>query len=232
MKKTLLLTILSVIYFNSGANAADWWNQATVCKIDTTKCYNSMGAGFDAEMWDMTGKCRGMKYICPNALIKQYDEPTLIGKSDINNKTIKSDFDTNILGENGDCFGSRKTNANGTQVMVNGTYVNVYCHGILDNADEVLNNGEITYDEQPTCESLKSNGYIAVKNGKCFGKYLDESKYYIQCGDELLPERIIILNGADFTTTASAPASTNDANKLFNTMYNTSKNQKEQYFNN
>ena len=48
MKKMTIFTMLSIIYMTYGANAADWWNQSTVCKIDTTKCYASMGAGFDA----------------------------------------------------------------------------------------------------------------------------------------------------------------------------------------
>lgn len=229
MKKMTIFTILSIICMTYGANAADWWNQSTVCKIDTTKCYATMGAGFDAEMWDVTGKCRGMKYICPNALIKQYDEPTLVSREDINAKTIKSDYDTTKLGESGDCFGTRKINSAG-DVLVNGQYVKVYCHGVLDDADETLPNGEIVYGEQPTCASLKSDGYIAVKRGKCYGKYLDESKYHIQCGDELLAERIIKLNGAEFTTAGNTPTSENDANKLFDKMYSTSKSQKEQYF--
>lgn len=190
-----------------------------------------MGAGFDSEMWDASANCRGMKYICPNALIKQYDEPTLVSREDINAKTIKSDYDTNVLGESGDCFGTRKSQ--GTQVMVNSKFVNLYCHGVLDDdADETLTNGEIVYTNQPTCETLKAKGYIAVENGKCVGKYLDESKYYIQCGTTgLQPERIVLLNGAEITKTNTAAITTQKAAEtLFNKMYSASKDQKAQYF--
>ena len=229
MKKNMIFTILSILCLTATADAVDWWNQPTVCKYNPNKCYTTMGAGFDSEIWDASADCRGMKYICPNALIKPYDEPTLVPREDINAKTIKSDYDTNVLGESGDCFGTRKSQ--GTQVMVNGKFVNLYCHGILDNPDEETANGEIVYGNQPTCETLKANGYIAVENGKCVGKYLDESKYHIQCGKGLQPERIVLLNGAEIPTKNTGNITTQkDADKVFNTMYSASKKQKTQYF--
>ena len=230
MKKNMIFTILSIVCLTATADAVDWWNQPTVCKYNPTKCYTTMGAGFDSEMWDTSANCRGMKYICPNALIEEYDEPTLVLLEDINAKTIKSDYDTNVLGESGDCFGKRKSK--GTKVMVNGKFVNLYCHGILDTPDEETANGVIFYGNQPTCETLKAKGYIAVENGKCVGKYLDESKYHIQCGTDLLqPERIVLLNGAEITKTNTPAITTQkDADKVFNTMYSASKKQKTQYF--
>jgi hypothetical protein len=233
MKKNIIFALLSIMCLTVDTNAADWWNQPTVCKINTTKCYNNitMGAGFDSEMWDTIGQCRGMKYICSNALLNaQSNNPQLISKKEIATKT-SADFDTNTLDESGECFGKRKSKNSGTQVMVNNKYVNLYCHGILDNADEVLTNGEIVYTNQPTCETLKEQGYIAVENGKCIGKYIDESKYYIQCGKDLLPERLILLNGAEITTTNTGVITAqNEANKLFNKMYNVSQKQKKEYF--
>ncbi len=226
----MIFTILSIVCLTATADAADWWNQATVCKYDTTKCYTTMGAGFDSEMWDTNGKCRGMKYICPNALKTQSTQPELIGKNSIAQKT-NTDYDTNVLGETGDCFGKRKTNKTGTQIMVNGEYVNLYCHGVLSDADETLTNGEIVYKNQPTCESLKANAYIAVENGKCVGKSIDDSKYYIDCDKNLLPKRLVLLNGAEITTIKSGNEITqNDASKLFDKMYNVSQQQKKEYF--
>ena len=231
MKKCILFAILSIVYLNNTANAADaadWWNQATVCKYDTSRCYTTMGAGFDPEMWDATKGCRGMKYICPNALKQPSQNPELIGINNIA-QMINSDFHPDLLGESGDCFGKRRTD--GTQVMVNGNYVNLYCHGILNKSDETLNDGEIVFGTQPTCETLKANGYIAVENGKCVGKPIDESKYYIDCGKELLPERLVLLNGAEVTTKNTGNAVTQQqATELFNKMYKVSLNQKKQYF--
>jgi hypothetical protein len=232
MKKNMIFTILSIVCLTATADTVDWWNQPTVCKINNTKCYNNitMNAGFDPGIWDATASCRGMKYICPNALIQQEQNPKLISKNDIAKQT-NTDYDINTLGETGDCFGKRKTNKTGTQIMVNGDYVNLYCHGILDNADEELANGEIVYKNQPTCETLKEKGYIAVENGKCIGKYIDESKYYIDCGTDLLPKRLVLLNGAEITTKNTGNITTQkDADNVFNTMYSASKKQKTQYF--
>ena len=229
MKKNMTFTILSIVCLTATADAADWWNQPTVCKYNPNKCYTTMGTGFDSEIWDTSANCRGMKYICPNALKTPSQKPELVGIKNIENM-INSDFAPDLLGESGDCFGKRKSK--GTQVMVNGKFVNLYCHGVLDDvADETLTNGEIVYGDQPTCETLKANGYIAVENGKCVGKYLDESKYHIQCGKGLQPERIVLLNGAEITKNTGNITTQKDADKIFNTMYSASKDQKKQAFN-
>lgn len=234
MKKNMIFTILSIVYLTATADAADWWNQPTVCKYNPTKCYTTMGAGFEPEMWDATASCWGMKYICPNALKTPSQKPELVGIKNIENM-INSDFAPDELGESGDCFGKRhsKITKENVSVMVNGKFVNLYCHGILNKPDETLADGEIIYnhDEQPTCESLKTDGYIAVKNGKCVGKYIDESKYYIQCGKGLQPERIVLLNGAEITPKNTGDITTQKyADNVFNTMYSASKKQKTQYF--
>ena len=231
MTKFYIFSLLALTYITP-VFSAPWWEQLTVCRMDTTKCYNSMGAGYDSEMWDADAKCRGMKYICPDALVQQTTTATLISRNDVDDKTvIKSDYDTELLSDSGDCFGRRKMNKAGNQVMVNGQYVNVYCNGVLNKSDEILENGEIVYGTQPTCETLKRNGFIATENGKCFGKYYEESEHYIECGQGLKPERIIVLNGAQYSTTISdAPKTSADAEKLFKQMQSVSKSQKTQYF--
>ena len=233
MKKIIITSIL-MLAFGTGANAATtpWWLQPTVCKLDPTDCYATMGAGYDVELWDVTSECWGMKLVCPDALVKFTDEPTPISKRDTrDSKVIDSDFDVNLLSPNGDCFGRRKTIEDGTMVSIDGKYVNVWCMGILDNADERTANGEITYGVQPKCATLAKNGYAAVKNNKCYGKYFDPNKYYIDCGADTLPTRIIVLNGADYTAPSTgAPVTKKDANKIFETMYSVSQEQKQKYF--
>ena len=142
---------------------------------------------------------------------------------------INKDFDTNIL--NGDCFGVRKTIDNGAMASVNGEYVRVWCNGILDNPDEYLPNGEITYGAQPTCNELAEYGYVATIDNKCYGKYYDMSKYYIECnGNDILPSRIIITNNADYTMASNAPDDESAADKLFDKMQSVSESQREIYF--
>lgn len=197
MKKTLLLSVMLFLTCGFANAATPWWEQPTICRIDTTRCYVSMGAGYDSEIWDANANCRGMKYICAEAFTESKNEPTLVPKNDITSgKDLNSqDFDFTKL--NGNCFGVRKTDANGSTAHVNGNNVNVWCTGILDNVDETVPTGEITYGAQPTCQSLWDSGYIGVLNGRCYGKYYDPSKYYVKCGGDLLPTQIVILNGAD-----------------------------------
>ena len=222
----------------SSASAANWWEQMTVCRINNAKCYGSMSAGIDPEIWDAganKGKgCWGMKYICPEALkTPESNEPILISQTDLNNKNIiKSDYDTDLLSDDGDCFGRRKTTKAGNEVMVNGEYVKVWCNGVLNRPDETLANGDIAYNA-PTCSSLKQNGYVAEENGKCFGKYYDENDYYIECGDhnQVKPERIVILNGAEYKKhNYSGPVTVADAEKLYAKMLSVSRSQKNKYF--
>ena len=232
MKKIFLISTLSLIVTGTSDAATPWWLRPTVCRLNPTNCYSAMGSGFDAGMWDATANCWGLKMICPEALKSSANAPIAMGKNEIKKGTnINSDFDTDILSSAGDCFGARKTTNNGATILVNGKYVNVYCPGILTNPDEKTENGEIMLSAQPTCTSLAKYGYAAVENGKCFGKYYDSSNYFIECGTTLLPKRIIVLNGADYTAPGgTTPATASEADKLFDTMYSVSKNQKKKYF--
>ena len=230
MKKIFLLSALFITF---GANAATpWWLQPTVCRLNPTNCYAAMGAGFDSEMWDASANCWGLKLICPDALTPPSAIPVAMGRNEIKKGTkINPDYDTDILSLDGECFGRRKTNNGGAMVSVNGKYVNVYCPGILNNPDEVLENGEIMHNAQPTCATLAKNGYVAVENGDCYGKYYDSADYFIECGTELLPKRLIVLNGADYNAPAyGTPATMDEARKKFDTMYTTSKSQHDKYF--
>ena len=232
--KNFFIFLTTFIVTASSAAAAQWWDKPTVCKISSDKCYTS-SAGYDTEIWDASGNngkgCWGMKYICAEALQQESNESVLVGKKDITDKNINPDFDVNKLSDSGDCFGRRTTNENGNEVKVNGEYVKVWCNGVLNKSDETLANGDIVYGTQPTCNSLKQNGYIAVENGKCFGKYYDETDYHIECGDKVQPKRIIVLNGAEYKKhNYSGPITVADAEELFDTMFYTSKSQKNKYF--
>ncbi len=234
MKKIITTSIICLSLFPAAFGASiPWWEQPTVCKLDPTDCYATMGAGYDSELWDSGTGCWGMKMICPEALLTDEYVPVAMGREEISKGTnINKDFDTNVL--NGDCFGVRKTTGNGAMASVNGEYVRVWCNGILDNVDEYLENGEITYGAQPTCDKLSEYGYVATVNGKCYGKYYDPSKYYIECsGSDITPSRIIVLNGADYTNSSSnAPADESAASKIFDSMESISEAQRKVYFTN
>lgn len=233
MKKMLLTSLVTLFPALAGAASIPWWQQPTICKLDTTNCYSNMyGAGYETGMWDSGSSCWGLKLICPEALISTSERyPVPMEKADISKgKNINKDFDTNKL--NNDCFGARKTNNDGTKVYVNGELVNVWCNGILMDVDENLSNGEITYGPQPTCEELAIDGYIGILNKRCYGKYYDPSNYFIECtSKELLPSRIIKLNGADYMApSGSYPKDKSEATDLFNKMYENSKKQYDKYF--
>lgn len=233
--KNFFIFLSTLIITASAASATNWWDQMTVCRINNNKCYDSMGAGFDPEIWDTDAGCRGMKYICADALIQESNEPVLISKKALGNETIiNPDYNIEQLSDSGDCFGRRIANKAGNEVKVNGEYVKVWCDGVLDRPDETLANGDILYDEkQLTCGSLKQNRYVAVENGKCFGKYYDENDYHIECGndDKLQPKRIVILNGAEYKKhNYSGPITVADAEELFDEMLSVSKKQKNKYF--
>lgn len=236
MKTIINCSLLFVIYslFTGNANAATtpWWLQPTVCRLDPTDCYSAMGAGFDSEMWDATSNCWGLKLICPDALTTGASSPEPMGRAEIARGTnINKDFDTELLAADGDCFGRRKTATGGTTASVNGKYVNVWCPGILDNPDETLTYGEITYGTQPTCAKLAENGYAGIENGRCWGKYFDTSKYFIECGASLEPTRLIVLNGADYTAPMNgAPVDMDAAERIFEKMYTTSQTQHAKYY--
>lgn len=236
MKKIFyLILIMNII--PATAATIPWWLRPTVCKINPTNCYPNMTYGYLIEMgntesWDDTSNCWGLKLICPEALITDAREPVALKRKEIEQgKKIKTDYDINNLSSNRDCFGTRKTSNDGTKVSVNGQLVNVWCPGILDNPDETLENGEITYGAQPTCQSLARNNFAAVENGNCYGKYYDANQYYLECGNALLPTRLIVLNGANYNTpTNGAPTTKKAAERLFNEMYTNSKTQKSKYF--
>ncbi|HNY25427.1 MAG TPA: hypothetical protein PKJ33_02685 [Alphaproteobacteria bacterium] len=242
MKKLFYAPLFSLIFSaHAGAlsapSATPWWLQPTICKPNTTNCYSNMGAGYDSGMWDATSNCWGLKKICAEATTSTSDEDYVeMGRVTIANGTgINSDFDTTVL--NGDCFGARKTTASGTLASVSGSYVNVWCNGILDNPGDTVSNGEIQIGTQPTCKDLAANGWVAVLNQRCYGKYYDPEKYYIECeGTNLLPKRIIVLNGSQkFTGTGSAPSANypvdaNAADTLFDKMFNVSNNKKSDHF--
>ena len=233
MKKIFAVSLISMIVVNVASGAVPWWERPTVCKLDTTDCYSKMGMGYDSEIWDTNSSCWGMKLICPEALTSSESQPIPMGKKEIAKGTgINKDFDTSLL--NGDCFGARKTTSNGAMASINGKYEKVWCNGILDRPDEFLENGEITYGTQPTCEELADYGYVAVVNDNCYGKEYDLSEYYIECsGDDLLPSRIILLNGADYTNqSGNIPTDRSAANKIFDKMESVSKTQRQKYFNN
>ncbi|MDR0726685.1 MAG: hypothetical protein LBF37_01325 [Rickettsiales bacterium] len=234
---SLFSTLCAIILGGNAMAAIPWWLQPTICRPNPTGCYASMGSGFDDGMWDATSNCWGLKMICGQAIIPTASDSVAMGKTTITAGTgINNDFDTDLL--NGDCFGSRKTTANGSMASVNGTYVNVWCNGILDSADEVLPTGEITFGTQPKCKDIAPNGWVAVLNQKCYGKYYDPSDYYIECeGNNVMPTRLIELNGAAaIIGTGSGsydyPTDTNAAKSLFDKMQATSTAQKAQYFNN
>ena len=233
MKKVIALSFVLTLGVTAAAHALNWWEQPTICRWDTTMCYGTMtGPGFDLEIWDDDASCRGKKYICPDALTTNASAPVQMGRRDIATGTgINPDFDTSVLNPDEACFGVRR--ANGAQVAVNGRMVNVYCPGVLSRPDEIVANGEITYDAaHPTCAELAADGYVAVlNNGKCYGKYYSPDNYYIECGTALTPTRIIVLNGADVESARGAGTEKSAADALFDKMYTTSQAQKKQYFN-
>lgn len=217
MKKLFLISTISLIATNT-AHAIPWWEQETVCRISPTDCYMAMGAGFDAEMWDASSNCWGMKIICGDALNPRSTSNKTIDRASILRGTgISSDFDINLMSQYDDCFGRRKTIDNDTMASVNNKYVKVWCPGILSNPSEELDNGEITFGTEPSCSTLARNGIVGILNNKCYGKYYDTNKYYIDCGDAPLP-RLIVLNGADYTSASNGITDKKAANEKFNLM--------------
>ncbi len=214
MKKLFLLSLFFAV--SDAISAIPWWEQPTVCRLNPASCYTTMGAGYEREMWDAGSNCWGVKVICGDALTNT-NNATPVGKTTISRGTnISSDYDLTVL--NGDCFGVRKTSTDGTMASVNGTMVRVWCNGILSNVDETIETGEITYGAQPTCSTLAPDGYVAVQNGKCYGKYYDTDRYFIQCDNET--PTLIVLNGANYETgTTSYPQTQADADAIFNRMY-------------
>jgi len=214
MKKIFLFSLLLIS--THAVAATPWWEQPTVCRLNPANCYASMGAGYDSGMWDAVANCWGMKLICGDALTNT-NTTSPVGRTEIARGTnINSDYDTSVL--DGDCFGVRKTSTDGSMASVNGQMVRVWCNGILNNVDEIIENGEITYGTQPTCATLANDGYVAVPNGKCYGKYYDPARYYIQCNGET--PTLIVLNGASYELgNTRYPLTQEDADAIFNRAY-------------
>lgn len=172
----------------------DWWNQQTICTISDSLCYAKNTRGVDNE-WDVSGNCRGRKFICAAALTGNSSDSVAMERDDIIHGTgINSDFDTGVYVAAEDCYGARKTSQNGAMVMMNGEYVRVWCSGVLSNPTETVANGEI--GPAPTCRELADMNYVATLSGNCYGKRYDPSKYSIDCDGE--NPVIIVLNGAQY----------------------------------
>ncbi|MDR0803625.1 MAG: hypothetical protein LBO08_00850 [Rickettsiales bacterium] len=232
MKRILFIIHYSLLIAlcTHGVQGASWWDQETICKINPAQCYVSMGAGFNNQLWDSIGKCWGMKLICPDALVAASGQPIALEKRKIETNTgIREDYDTGILGDDGDCFGARKTSGGG-YATVNGSQVKIWCDGILSNATESVSGGEITTGVQPTCAALAADGYVSVLNGGCWGKSYPASQYYIECGAGETPLRIIALNGTnDYGATGTA-MTPDAAQNLMQTMFETSQVKRKERF--
>ena len=202
MKKQFAILFVGCTACGTAFGAAfDWWlyesMYGSICQADNTRCYaqNTPGIDFTSdESWDVSGSCRGKKYICADALVGGGTEPVAMERAEILRGTgINPDFDTDVLV--GDCYGARKTSQNGAMVLMNGRYAKVWCDGILSNPTDTVENGDI--GTAPTCRELADMNYVATLNGRCYGKYYDPSKYSIDCdGDNPV---IIVLNGAQYT---------------------------------
>lgn len=236
MNKKYIFFITAILGIYNSANAfTPWWEQDTICRINSNNCYSSATKGINMDFWDSDSKCWGMKIICADALTTNNTDNQPIPKNQISNHTnISTDFDTNKLSKSGEeyCYGQRKTKSNNTQAMVNGTYVKVWCPGILDNADESTQNGEITFGTQPTCNMLAEKNYIAVidDKNKCYGKKLSTStQYYIDCSNSTndKPSQLIVLNDADINAPqGNTPQTMADAKARFQDMHKTSTDRK------
>ncbi len=231
-KFILCIAMLAAVAPVAAHCATPWWQQPTICRLNPANCYVGMGAGYDSGMWDAESGCWGMKLICPDATTAADSEPVAMGRTEIASGVgINRDYDTGVL--NGDCFGMRKTTANGSMASVDGKFVNVWCTGVLSNPDETVASGEITLGAQPTCAELARDGYAGVLNGRCYGKFYNLSEYYIECGaaSDTAPSRLIVLNGADYENAApGAPTTAADAKTKFDQMESVSKTHREKYF--
>ena len=215
------------------AAGIDWWNHDTICQINDTRCYTGTTAGVDFSFetgWDISGNCRGKKYICANALNPIGTGAVAMERADIlRGVGISSDFDTNVYVTGEDCYGARKTKQNGTMASVNGEYVPVWCNGVLsDPADEALANGEIPTTTTPTCEDLAARNYVATLNGNCYGKQYDANKYAIDCTDGT--PTIIVLNGAQYNPAVSGVTTQAMAETRFTAMYTSATTQRAIHF--
>ncbi len=231
--KLKIFSILTLCMLSNGAFAAvDWWNHDTICTIDETRCYNASMPGLDTTWetgWDVSGGCRGKKYICGNALTTPQNAPVAMERAIINAGTgIKPDFDTTVYLNGENCYGARKSKNGGAMVLLNGNFVRVWCNGVLSNPTEELQYGEITSGAQPTCSALAADNYAAILNGKCYGKYYDPNNYAIECNGDT--PMLVLLNGANYNPSGRGMGQS-DANALFGSMVATSATQRGVHFN-
>ena len=167
MNKKIISWILFVIVCSPALGAFDWWNldDEFVCQIDNTPCYFGVTQGVDDE-WDVTGSCRGRKYVCGDALKENTSSSAIaVNKTEINN-SVSSDFDVTVYVAGENCYGTRKTTDNGRMASVNGRYVKVWCNGVLNSPTDTLSNGEFTTGAEPTCKQLANDGFAGIANGK------------------------------------------------------------------
>ncbi|MBO7508799.1 MAG: hypothetical protein J6T57_00795 [Alphaproteobacteria bacterium] len=225
----MLFGIVSTAAFAS----VDWWehvmNGGTVCQVDNTPCWSGVTVGVDMEEWDVSGKCRGKKYICGDALDPVGDAPVLMERADVLGSVgISTDYDTFVL--NGDCYGVRKTMNNNTMVSVDGRYVRVWCSNI-DLAPEVteLSNGHFTNGNQPKCQDLADQGCVATLNGQCYGQCYSPTEYVVQCDGELAT--LIRLNGANYTPGGDGMTAAMASNR-FNAMVSSASSRRAVHFDN
>jgi len=190
-------------FIATDALAVNWWERPTVCQPSNAACYPNMtDLGFDTVEWDTAANCRGMKLICPTAILTGASNPTPFSRAEIAAGLTDPDFDITVLDNRNACFGTRRTRNNGSSARIGNTWVNVWCAGVLDMPDEVLDTGEIirTANDQPTCSDLAEYGFIGILNGRCFGTFgFPPSDFFLEClntNNPLLPSRIIVLNGA------------------------------------
>ena len=231
MKKQFAILILGCTACGTAFGAVvDWWNKQTICDVNNTLCYASNTPGIDFSFedgWDISGNCRGKKYICPIALTNGGNAPVTMERADIARHVgLNSDFDTDTYVASDNCYGARKTSQNGALVLINGEYVRVWCNGLLSRPTETVANGEI--GPAPTCRELAEQNYVATLNGNCYGKYYDPARYSIDCDGET--PVIVVLNGAQYTPNVENYITTFMANQRFSAMQTSAAAQRSIHF--
>lgn len=236
MKHTLYILTMLFMGICTADAATPWWERATICRLNPSKCYASMGAGFESEMWDKSGQCWGQKIICADALINGDENIPMERKAISNNTNINHKiFDTDEYSAYNECFGVRITTQNGAFSFDNaGNKVPVWCTGVLSGGEIAeTDNGEIIINgNQPTCQNLANDGFIATLNSEsnCHGKRMNPDEYFIGCNSrDLTPETLVVLNGAYDYSANGTPMTNDDANNTFEKMINISKRQREKY---
>lgn len=229
MNKKIISLIMFGIICSPAFGAIDWWNfdDEFVCQVDNTPCYSGLTQGVDDE-WDVAASCRGRKYICADAFNTNTPSAVAINMSEITNN-VNSDFDVTVYVAGENCYGTRKTTDNGRMASVNGRYVKVWCNGVLVSPTETLSNGEITTGPEPTCKQLATDGFAAIANGGCYGKYYNPANYAIECDGE--NPTLIVLNGAEYNPNGSNTVTASVANSRFSTMQTSAATQRAKHFN-